>query len=205
MIQAFQQFCLQHQVIVTFIATALVNCAVTAMPSPQSDRGFYRWLFDFSHLFLLNITRIIATRNGNGQVPNPGPGIGIGKAAIVIFAICLAPLLTGCPSAELKARDVIAAGNGAIVYAQGQYRDECTANPSLKDCVTINRAVGLENTAIDALKLYCSGVPKDGNLPFQSGGPCAPDKSYISKLQQALTDLNSITNDLKLLQKGKSK
>lgn len=114
-------------------------------------------------------------------------------------------LLTGCPKAVEHARDVIAAGNGAITYAQGEYHDECTADPSLKDCVTINRAIGLENTAIDALTVYCSGIPKDGNPPFASGGPCAPDKSYLPKLQQALSDLKVITNDLKLLQKGKSK
>jgi hypothetical protein len=39
----------------------LFSNAISAMPSPQGT-GFYRWLFDFSHLMAGNISRIVATR-----------------------------------------------------------------------------------------------------------------------------------------------
>lgn len=40
-----------------------VSNAISAMPTPgNTSGGWYRWLFDFSHLISGNITRIIATR-----------------------------------------------------------------------------------------------------------------------------------------------
>src|SRR5208337_51065 len=61
--------------------------AISAMPSPaNTSGGFYRWLFDFSHLLSGNITRIIATRYPQANTSNGGfttgqtkPGISSGS------------------------------------------------------------------------------------------------------------------------------
>jgi hypothetical protein len=62
------QFIMQHQFIAGLISMAVVNCAVTAMPSPKPDSpAFYTWLFNFSHALVLSLSRIFAQyKNGNG-------------------------------------------------------------------------------------------------------------------------------------------
>lgn len=56
----------------TLGAYFLFSNAISAMPSPaNTSGGFYRWLFDFSHLMAGNISRIIATRYPQtAPVPN---------------------------------------------------------------------------------------------------------------------------------------
>lgn len=52
-----------HPAAWTLGAYFLFSNAISSMPTPgNTSGGFYRWLFDFSHLMAGNISRIIATR-----------------------------------------------------------------------------------------------------------------------------------------------
>jgi hypothetical protein len=48
------------------IVTALLNAAITSLPSPDAQSGkFYRWFFTFAHAAILAIPRLVAQyRNG---------------------------------------------------------------------------------------------------------------------------------------------
>lgn len=58
----------------------VLSNAISAMPTPgPGSKGWYRWIFDFSHLLAGNVARIVATRYGAaaagsqaaGQSPRP--------------------------------------------------------------------------------------------------------------------------------------
>jgi hypothetical protein len=68
MIHSLIQFITQHQFMAGLVSMAVVNCAVTTMPSPKPDSSeFYVWLFNFSHAVVLSLSRIFAQyKNGNG-------------------------------------------------------------------------------------------------------------------------------------------
>ena len=52
-----------HTTAWTLGAYFVFSNAISSMPTPGSATGgFYRWLFDFSHLMAGNISRVIATR-----------------------------------------------------------------------------------------------------------------------------------------------
>lgn len=51
-----------HQVMWTLGAYYFTASAVGALPTPTQLGGFYRWFFDFSHVFSANIFRVVATR-----------------------------------------------------------------------------------------------------------------------------------------------
>lgn len=57
----------QHPYIATTITTIFVSSAVGAMPSPQTNTGFYRWFFDFIHTFTGGIFRVLASRSAVDQ------------------------------------------------------------------------------------------------------------------------------------------
>jgi len=58
----------------------LFSNAISAMPTPaNTSGGFYRWLFDFSHLLSGNITRIVATRFPQVSATNGGFTTGSAK------------------------------------------------------------------------------------------------------------------------------
>jgi len=40
----------------------LYSTAISSLPTPINQNGFYRWFFDFSHGMAGNLGRIIATR-----------------------------------------------------------------------------------------------------------------------------------------------
>lgn len=106
-------------------------------------------------------------------------------------------LLTGCDTGK-AARDAIATDYGWIVTAQTQQRASCMVAPAQPKCQLINQAIGLHNTAIDALNIYCSGVQTQiGLQSYQAGGPCAPDKSLEPRLRAAITNLDTIVKDIK--------
>jgi hypothetical protein len=50
-----------HPMLSGWIAAAIANCAITALPSPDAASGkFYHWFFNFSHGLTLAIARVIA-------------------------------------------------------------------------------------------------------------------------------------------------
>ena len=105
--------------------------------------------------------------------------------------------LLGCSGPEKNARDAIAASKGAIETAQTKYMDQCKADATLQPCTLINRAVAAQNTAINALELYCSGGSVGGAPTFQNGGTCHADKTVQPKLDAAVSDLNQIIASIK--------
>lgn len=106
-------------------------------------------------------------------------------------------LLLGCSGAEKNARDAIAASKGAIETAQNKYMETCKADATQQPCVIVNKAVAAQNTAINALELYCSGTAPTGGQDFQHGGVCHADKSLQPKLDAAVADLNQIIASVK--------
>ena len=61
-----------HQVTWALGTFWTVSAAIGAMPTPQSQTGFYRWLFDFSHVLAANIARVVATRYPQAQLVQNG-------------------------------------------------------------------------------------------------------------------------------------
>jgi len=116
----------------------------------------------------------------------------------VCYILPLLLILAGCAPLQDTARDAIAASKGVLESAQLQHRDSCIADPHQKTCVIIHDGVAAENSAIDALELYCSN---SGAQSFQTGGPCIVDKSAAPKLEAALANLNQIISDVKGLVK----
>lgn len=49
----------------------VLSAAIGAMPTPDSNKGFYRWLFDFAHVLSANVARVIATRYPQAIAPPP--------------------------------------------------------------------------------------------------------------------------------------
>lgn len=120
--------------------------------------------------------------------------------------LLLLPLifLLGCSGSEKNARDAIAASKGAINTAQAKYHDSCVADSTQHSCIVINKGIDAYNSTINALRLYCSGTPKEGDQPFMlsadgssGGGPCVVDKSVQPKLDGAVASLNQILGDVK--------
>jgi hypothetical protein len=117
-------------------------------------------------------------------------------SALSLIAILVLGL-AGC-APEKSARDSIAAGKGVLVTLQQQHGDSCRANPQQPLCQEINRGVALQNVAIDALEVYCSGPEFDAGT-----GPCQPpsDKTVrnaaANKLAAALADFTRIIADLR--------
>lgn len=116
------------------------------------------------------------------------------KRWLVLPLLAVMFAFSGCDKAASNARDAIAASKGVIQTAQTQYLDQCKADPSANPCSLINRGVAAQNTAINALELYCTG---QATPSFDQGGTCHPDKSLEPKLTAAITDLNSIIASLK--------
>lgn len=109
-----------------------------------------------------------------------------------IATVLLALTMTACAPLEQTARDAIAGAKGVLLTAQVEYGQECHDNPSNKNCALIHGAVAAQNTAIDALVVYCSGKANpDGT------GACAPDKTKAPKLQTAISNLDTIIRDVK--------
>lgn len=52
-----------HPYMATAVTTLFVSSVVGAMPSPQSNSGFYRFFFDFIHTFTGGLFRVLASRN----------------------------------------------------------------------------------------------------------------------------------------------
>lgn len=99
-------------------------------------------------------------------------------------------LLAACQPPEQSARDTIAAAKGAIEQQQAKH-PECVANPSGSGCQRINRAVDLQNAAIDSLHVYCA------SSTYESGGSCTPDKTALPAMREAVKRLDAIIRELK--------
>lgn len=125
----------------------------------------------------------------------------------MFLLICTAGLMSqafSCNTAA-TARDTIATSFGYLTWAQSNYKASCTANPAQTPCVLINKAIPVNNLAIDALEFYCSGVAPAGQASFASGGPCVPVASGLAALNAALANLGPIVADLKALANAPAK
>jgi len=111
------------------------------------------------------------------------------------IAICLLFVLTivmvACQPFEKSARDSVAAAKGFIEQAQANHKQECVANPNTALCSAINQAVAAQNSAIDALDLYCAGSA------WQSGGACQPNKELEPRVRAAISNLDRMIKDAK--------
>ena len=111
----------------------------------------------------------------------------------LVLLLAATLLLVGCQPPENTARDSIAAAKGVIEQAQTEYLEICAASPNERECQLINNAVAVQNLAIDALNLYCSGSN------YLAGGACQPNKEYLPRLQEALRNLDGIIAAIKEL------
>jgi hypothetical protein len=68
-----QQMIHWHPVLSGMMAMAVLNCAVTSLPTPAaSGNKFYQWLFNFGHALVLALPRIYAQYKTNGAPPANG-------------------------------------------------------------------------------------------------------------------------------------
>jgi hypothetical protein len=51
-----------HPAAWALVSYAIFSNAVSALPTPTSSTGVYRWVFDFAHLAASNIWRVVSTR-----------------------------------------------------------------------------------------------------------------------------------------------
>ena len=105
-------------------------------------------------------------------------------------------MLWACSPVDQQARDVIAGAKGAITAAEAQH-PECSPlrhpeNQQQAACVTIAKAIAAENTAIDALNLYCNFSPSD-----PGSQQCERVQSAQDFLKNSLLSLQTITGDVK--------
>jgi hypothetical protein len=111
-----------------------------------------------------------------------------------LIVITLLAMLGCSQPIEKTARDGIATASGVIKQYQSQYKAECTAQPTGAACVTINRAIAANNTAIDALEAYC-GFSPGADL----AAACKPVASAKDGLSSALANLQNVLNDVRRL------
>jgi len=111
------------------------------------------------------------------------------KKAVFVVLICFC--LAACQPFEKSARDSVAAAKGFIEQAQANHGTACKANPNTALCSAINQAVAAQNSAIDALDLYCAGSS------WQSGGACQPNKELEPRVRAAISNLDRIIKDAK--------
>jgi hypothetical protein len=129
------------------------------------------------------------------------------KRTGMFLLICTLALMTQaftCNTAA-TARDTIATSYGYLTWAQSNYKTTCMANPAQTPCVLINKAIPINNLAIDALEIYCGGTAPVGQVPFAQGGPCVAVSSALPALQSALANLGPIIADLKALTNAPAK
>lgn len=110
------------------------------------------------------------------------------KLSVLLLPVLL---LAGCGDFPKQARDVIAGAKGFIEKAQANHLQQCQAAPATTICVDINKAVAAQNSAIDALNVYCSGND------WEQGGECKPNKDFEAKARTAVANLDRIIADLK--------
>ena len=120
------------------------------------------------------------------------------KEPLIAAVLVLSFFLIGCPFNPEKAEDAIAVASGLIEQAQDDYEVECTMDPTLSHCQTINKGIhGLQLTII-ALDNYCNGPQWK-----EEDGECDPpkDETIRKQLEQrfkdALNDLNPILEAVK--------
>lgn len=110
--------------------------------------------------------------------------------------------LSGCGFLT-DARNAIATASTFLKAEQEQFGPTCTSNAQQPVCQAINKGVFANNALIDAVNVYCSGVPAAGVQDWNHGGPCVPVKTAQSAVQAATVNLNQVIADLKALT-GKS-
>jgi len=118
------------------------------------------------------------------------------KKAIKIWATILLFVVGGCGFVA-DARNAIATSSTFLKAEQDQYLSSCQAQPTQNVCVKINQGIALNNTLIDALNVYCSGVPANGAAGWNQGGPCVPVKTAQSAVVSATANLSQVMADLK--------
>lgn len=119
--------------------------------------------------------------------------MGICAGALVV---CMMLTIAGCDEVTYG-RNAIAAANGAIAQAQAEYLADCTANPSLAECRTINDAVKLHTTAVIGMETYC-GFELNKPLPDPTA-PCVPVKTAAAGLKITVTNLTAIVGQINAL------
>lgn len=107
--------------------------------------------------------------------------------------------LAGCTLDPAKARDSIATAYGFISDLQTKHLDSCRTDATQETCKLINRGVAVQRIAASALNDYCSGPPLAGEKPYLEGGACSTQAGIEPRLRTALTDLNNIMKDIKVL------
>jgi len=123
--------------------------------------------------------------------------------ALLIAVVALA----GCPQTqtpESTARDAIGAAGGFLSAAQTTHLSECQAAPTKSICVAIKKGIEAQRATADGLAIYCAGMPAAGVTPYVQGGACVPIASALSALTAAVSNLNSIVNDVKTLAGAKT-
>ena len=57
-----------HPALVGAIGMAVSNAAITTLPSPSDKSGaFYKWFFNFAHVLILAIPRLVAQYGPEGS------------------------------------------------------------------------------------------------------------------------------------------
>lgn len=120
---------------------------------------------------------------------------------LLLLPLLAAPLFSGCGFVN-DTRDTLATSYGFIIIAQQQNLASCQAAPTQAKCVAINKAIAVQNLAIDALNAYCSGTPPAGAVAWTAGGPCDPVNTLQSALTTAIANLNVLIPDIKTLAQG---
>ena len=125
------------------------------------------------------------------------------KKYLALIPVSLLLMGFACQSSDLMktasaARDSLAASKGVLATAHSQYDAQCIADSTKDPCPVIHKATAAQNSAADALNLFCNGAAATaGGVAYADGGECHPDATLEPKLRGATTDLNQIIGDVK--------
>jgi hypothetical protein len=107
--------------------------------------------------------------------------------------ILLIPLL-GCPTIQGNARDVSAALGGVLTAAQTQ-NQACKVNPTMPNCILINKGIAAQNALITSAEIYCGWSPV--NPPTDPNTKCVPVKSAEAAVTAAIGNANLLITEIK--------
>lgn len=116
------------------------------------------------------------------------------KRTVLPLLSALVLFLIGCQPIEKTAQEVLAANKGYLEAAITKNAASCMANPSQTVCQVIVKDAYAQGAAVTALEVYCQIPPHTlTNPPLK----CTPLSSASSALQDALSNVNALTADIR--------
>ena len=120
-------------------------------------------------------------------------------SVVAVLVLTMALTMGGCKDGPFheKMDEYLSISFVTITATQDQFEATCTADPTQKECVVIEKARLAHNGVVSAMNLYCAGPGWD------EGGECNPPKAekehLLSRVEEALREFRPLMNQLEEL------